>query len=226
MASTPPTTFPRGPAPNGPARPAPTLVPAGARRQRRWSLALLALLVTLGSALAFAVLWLNAGSRKPVLALANDVPAGQIIQDDDLTTVRISTDPGITPVSSSARDQVVGQPAAADLLAGTLLTPEAVGDTSGLSGNEVVVAIPIAIEEFPDLETGNPVRLYHAASTGGPELEDAGLIGTGRVFSVGPHEEGSSTDVRVEVIIDSSLAARAVAASHADEIVVVRGGGA
>ena len=47
-------------------RAAPSLVPGGGR-QRRWSLALVAILVTLGSALAFVVLWMNAGDRKPVL---------------------------------------------------------------------------------------------------------------------------------------------------------------
>ena len=40
----------------------PTLVPGGGR-QRRWSLALLAVLLTVGSALAFVILWLNAGDK-------------------------------------------------------------------------------------------------------------------------------------------------------------------
>jgi hypothetical protein len=43
---------------------------ASGGRQRRWSLALLAVLLTVGSALAFVVLWLNAGERRPVLAVA------------------------------------------------------------------------------------------------------------------------------------------------------------
>src|SRR5918997_1003148 len=79
MAST--TLPPRSPAPGN--RPAPTLVPGGGR-QRRWSLALLAILVTLGSALAFVVLWMNAGGREPVLALRNNVAAGQLIEADDI----------------------------------------------------------------------------------------------------------------------------------------------
>ena len=99
----------------------------GGGRQRRWSLALVAVLVTLGSALAFVVLWMNAGDRKPVLALNNDVAAGQIIEADDLKVVRVSADGGVELVASSASDDVVGQPATTNLLAGSLLVAEAVG---------------------------------------------------------------------------------------------------
>src|SRR5262249_58236350 len=98
-------------------RSAPTLLPGGGR-QRRWSLALVAVLVTLGSALAFAVLWTNAGDRQPVLAMARDVPAGQTISAADLRVVRVAADGGIRPVSSSARSQVIGRPAALGLAAG------------------------------------------------------------------------------------------------------------
>src|SRR4029450_7011773 len=135
------------PPPRGRGRPAPALVPGGGR-QRRWSLALLAVLITLASALGFVVLWMNAGGREPVLALRRNVTAGQTIEADDLQVVRVAADPGIDPIASSppaptagrpaphpgldpiassARDDIVGRPAAADLLAGTLLVPEAVG---------------------------------------------------------------------------------------------------
>ena len=123
-------------------RSAPSLVPAGGR-QRRWSLALVAVLVTLGSALAFVVLWMNAGDRKPVLALNNDVAAGQIIEADDLKVVRVSADAGVELVASSASDDVVGQPATTNLLAGSLLVAQAVGSDDGLAQGTTVIAIPV-----------------------------------------------------------------------------------
>ncbi len=233
MTSTPPTTTftraqgPTGPAgpggPGGPARPAPALAPPGSRRQRRWSLALVALLVTLGSALAFVVLWMNAGNREPVLVLRRDVPAGQAIVADDLSVVRVSADSGVTPVSSSERDDVIGQPAAADLLAGSLLTPDSVGDNEGLAGGEVLAAIPIPVEEFPEVETGNRVLLYRTStSPGAGEPPEAELIGDGLVFSI-RFEEGDS-DVRVLVKISESLAEDVAAAQAADQIFMVRAG--
>src|SRR5262245_3392064 len=123
-------------------RPGPTLVP-GAGRQRRWSLALVAVLVTLGSALGFVVLWLNAGGRQPVIALANDVQAGTAIQADDLQVVKVSFGSGITPVAASAQDQVIGKPATVDLLAGTLLTADAVGGDDTLDTDTAVISIPV-----------------------------------------------------------------------------------
>lgn len=200
MAST--TLPPRNQAPG--ARPAPTLVPGGGR-QRRWSLALLAVLVTLGSALAFVVLWMNAGDREPVLALARDVPAGQVFQAEDLTTVRVSLDPGVRAVASSARDQVIGQPASVDMLAGTLLVPDAVGDTQGLENDKETVAIAIDHTLVPaGLERGDHVRIIRMpVATGSGEVQDPVNIGIGRVSDVTDSDSG--TDVRVSVSVDRSL---------------------
>jgi type IV secretory pathway VirJ component len=200
MAST--TLPPRNQAPG--ARPAPTLVPGGGR-QRRWSLALLAVLVTLGSALAFVVLWMNAGEREPVLALARDVPAGQVFQAEDLTTVRVSLDPGVRAVASSARDQVIGQPASVDMLAGTLLVPDAVGDTQGLENDKETVAIAIDQTLVPaGLERGDHVRIVRMpGATGSGEVQDPVNIGIGRVSDVTDSDSG--TDVRVSVSVDRNL---------------------
>jgi hypothetical protein len=215
------TTFPRNQAPGD--RVAPTLVPGGGR-QRRWSLALVAVLVTLGSALAFVVLWMNAGGRHPVLALANDVVAGQVIRDDDLTVVRVATDEGITPVAASARDQVVGQPAAADLLAGTLLVPSAVGSNDGLETGKSQIGIPVSRERMPsgDLERGDTVTIVR---TGG-QSEDAApdTIGSARVFDVQVGDD-SSANIRVSVVIDSELALQVAAAVDADQIYLVKTNG-
>ena len=216
MAST--TLPPRTPAPTD--RSAPTLVPGGGR-QRRWSLALLAVLVTLGSALAFVVLWMNAGGREPVLALRNDVVAGQIIQADDLRVVRVSTDGGIAPISSSQRDDVVGQPAATNLLAGTLLVADAVGTADGLEAGMAVIAIPVPTAELPsdDLETGDGVLLYRTSS--GAEGGPAEIIGEGRVFSV-QGDDGSTADIRVSVTIDESRVPDIASAVAEDQIYLAK----
>jgi hypothetical protein len=212
MAST--TLPPRNPAPAD--RSAPSLVPGGGR-QRRWSLALLAVLVTLGSALGFVVLWMNAGGREPVLALRNNVVAGQIIQADDLRVVRVSTDGGIDPIASSQRDDVVGQPAATNLLAGTLLVADAVGTADGLESGTAVIAIPVPAAELPsdDLETGDRVILYRTSSD--TEGGEADVIGEGRVFSV-QDDDSTTADIRVSVTIDESLAPQIASAVREDQI--------
>jgi SAF domain len=215
------TTLPSRPTPGGPGRPAPALVP-GSGRQRRWSLALLAVLVTVASALGFVVLWMNAGGREPVLALRRDVTAGQTIEDDDLQVVRIAADPGIDPIASSARDDVVGRPAAADLLAGTLLVPEAVGTASGLEAGQAVIAVPVSPEELPaDLEGGDRVVLLRS-STNAPtgDAPAAETIGDGTVIAIQRDDSGSTVPVSVRVA--EGLLPEIAAAIQSDSITVAQ----
>jgi hypothetical protein len=215
------TTLPR---PGGPAADrgaGPAVVPGG-RQQRRWSLALVAVLLTLGSALAFVVLWMNAGDRQPVLALANDVAAGQEITANDLKVVRVSADGGVSLVASSARDQVIGQPAKVNLAAGSLLVAEAVGD-GGLESGDAVIAIPIPVTRLPtDLGANDRLTLYR---TGGPG-DDAGpatRIGEGTVSSVQNPRDATGRDVRVSVIVEEHLVPEIAAAVVSDTIYVARG---
>lgn len=215
------TTLPSRPTPSGAGRPAPALVPGGGR-QRRWSLALLAVLVTVASALGFVVLWMNAGGREPVLALRRNVTAGQTIEADDLQVVRVAADPGIDPIASSARDEVVGRPAAADLLAGTLLVPEAVGTASGLEAGQAVIAVPVSPEELPaDLEGGDRVVLLRSstnAPTGGaPQAE---TIGDGTVVAIQRDDSGSTVPVSVRVA--EGLLPEIAAAIQSDSITVAQ----
>jgi hypothetical protein len=214
------TTLPPRPPATG-ARPVPTLAPGG-RRQRRWSLALVAVLVTLGSALAFVVLWLNAGGREPVLALRDDVAAGQVIEADDLAVVRVSADGGVTLVSSSARDDVVGRPAAVNLVAGTLLVPDVVGTPSGLDAGTASIAIPVDTTLLPhELEAGDHVRIYRTAAAGQAEVAPPQTIGTGVVLAVQDEEEAAS-DVRVSVTVDESAVPAIASAVQADQIYIAK----
>ncbi|HKA83974.1 MAG TPA: SAF domain-containing protein [Acidimicrobiales bacterium] len=216
------TTVPSRPPQADPRRPAPALVPGGGR-QRRWSLALLAVLVTVASALGFVVLWMNAGGREPVLALRNDVAAGQTIEDDDLQVVRVAADPGIDPIASSARDEVVGRPAAADLLAGTLLVPGAVGNASGLEAGQAVIAVPVSPEELPaDLEGGDRVVLLRSGANGSTvEESTAETIGDGTVIAIQRDEDSGST-VPVSVRVAEGLLPEIAAAIQSDSITVAQ----
>jgi hypothetical protein len=219
MAQT--TLPPRSPSrPGGtPSRPAPAVV-GRPGRQRRWSLALLAVLLTVGSALAFVVLWMNAGDRRPVLAMAADVAAGQQIEATDLVVVRVSTETGVTPIPASERDDVVGQVAAVDLLQGMLLVEEAIGENRGLEPGTALIAVPVPAEELPspDLEPGDRVVVYRTTSDLVDQSEiSADPIGEGRVFAV-ERGDGSSDTVSVSLAVDSGLATDIAAAIRADRI--------
>lgn len=177
MATTTPTPHPGGPVRRGTAPRPPRLAPA-TRRQRRWSLALVSILVTLGSALTFALLWTNAGDRRPVLALARAVPSGQVVEAADVTVVHISTDPGLRPIVATRRHEVIGQTAASDLVPGTLLTEAQLGEESLLGEDEVVVGVALGAGQMPSglLQRGDRVLVVLTSPTG--EIpEGAGVPG-------------------------------------------------
>jgi SAF domain len=205
------------------------------RRQRRWSLALVAALVVLASALAFAVLWMNAGDRKPVLALARDIDAGEVVADADLDVVRVAADPGVELVSAEDRDAVVGQTALVDMAAGSLLTLGQVGESSTLEEGMAIVGVAVDPAEMPDsgLRTGNRVSIVQTATSSDIENvddEDEDLIVPAEVLGVEiavgtVHGIDSSDDLQgqivVSVLVERDLAARIAGASAAGEASLV-----
>lgn len=222
---TPPAQPPPPPAPpsrdRAPGRPTPALVSSGGR-QRRWSLALLAVLLTVGSGLAFVVLWLNAGDRKPVLAAARHIAVGQEIQRDDIVVVRASVDSGIDPIPASQQDDIVGQIAAVDLVPGTLLLDDTVGNDDGLQPDQTEVAIPIPEEQAPQgLEPGDSVRIYDAPPDSADDQSELGQedpIADGRVSHVDNFDEVQ----RISVVVDQSNAGEIVSAIDAERIYLTK----
>lgn len=122
----------------------PTALTAKNRRQRRWSMALVGVLLMLGAGLAFALLYVNAGERSPVLVVARDVQAGQVIEAADLDVARVGAESGVGSISEASRSDVVGQTAAVDLVSGTLLVPAHLGEREALAEGEAVVGLDLA----------------------------------------------------------------------------------
>ena len=185
-------------------------------RQRRWSLALLAVLLTLGSGLAFVALWINAGHRRPVLAVTADVGQGETIERSDLTVVRISSSSGLNPVPASQINDMVGKVAQVDLLAGSMLVGNSLADASGLESGKAIIAIPVPIQELPSPEpnTGATVRVYDTGAQGAVEAQQPELIAEGRVSAVEEHEN----TVTVTLTIDETDAPTIAGAIQDDRI--------
>jgi flagella basal body P-ring formation protein FlgA len=100
--------------------------------------------------LAVAVMLTQAGHRVAVLAVARDVPVGAIVTADDLTIAHVSADPNLSPIRASEEGSIVGQVAAVDLTAGSLLTRSALNQgSSGLAAGQQLIGLPLKPGQMP-----------------------------------------------------------------------------
>ena len=105
-------------------------------------------LVALG-ALAFLYVSGRLSEAVPVIAVAVDVERGAVLTEADLTTAAVAPDPALTPVSADRMDEVIGLRAAADLVAGSLLTEAAVTASVVPAAGEAVVGVALSPGQMP-----------------------------------------------------------------------------
>ncbi|MFJ5229820.1 SAF domain-containing protein [Kitasatospora sp. NPDC088391] len=110
----------------------------GARRRRPAVLAMATALIAAGG-LGGAALYNSSGQRIAVLALARDVPMGQVLSGDDLTVAHIAGDPALHPLDARDLDRTVGLRATTDLRRGALLVKaDLTGDPATQAGQQIV----------------------------------------------------------------------------------------
>lgn len=206
------------------------VAPATRRRSPAWIAG--GVLLVLFCALAFAVGSTRLGARQAVLAVAHDMPVGQLVADSDLVVVRISVDSGLRPIPASARAGVVGRPAAVPLVAGTLLTDAELGAPSALPPGQAVIGVALKPGQFPpSLQAGARVLVADsgadngAGATAQPAGGDAqGQIETVPAVVVGvtePAADAGDPTTVVALQLAASSAPRLAAAGAAGRVVVV-----
>ncbi|WNI34455.1 SAF domain-containing protein [Streptomyces sp. ITFR-6] len=139
------------PAPRpAPARPdIPITTTAPVKRERRWSVVALCIVLAAVAGLGAAAAVTSAGDRARVLAVARDVPAGQALTDDDLTVAEVSADAHLAPVPASARGSMIGKRPAVDLRRGGLLTASQLSAGTGLGDDKQQVGVQVKRGQAP-----------------------------------------------------------------------------
>ncbi|MBN1171064.1 MAG: flagellar biosynthesis protein FlgA [Micromonosporaceae bacterium] len=212
-----------------PPRPAPITAPlARLPRRRRWGLfALGMVLVALGAIVTY-LLVVTAGVTRPYLAVAHDVPYGSAIGAGDLTVVNVNPAPGLSPIPASERDQVIGQHAAADLFAGTLLTRAQVTDLTIPAPGEQLVGIELKPGQLParTLRPGDAVILVIVPPSSLAGVPDSQPSGTSRPSTIPATVEGSAPpqtngNVRVDVAVSQSDGPTVASMAAAGRVVIV-----
>jgi len=137
------------PGPGGPAAQpvaAPRMVKQ--RRRRPGLIALSVALIAVGG-LSGAVLYTASGQRTAVVVVARDVPVGSQITKDDLGQASIALDPAVKSVKAAKAASLVGQRAAVDLRAGSLLAPSQVTKESLVGPDEQLVGVSLKPSQLP-----------------------------------------------------------------------------
>lgn len=198
------------------------VTPPPSPRRRRVPLAVSALLAAVATALAFGVLWLNAGDRVDVLVLARDVTAGTALAVEDLAVARLAPDPAVRTLPGSERGAVIGQPVTASLPAGTVLSDRLLGPASTVGPGEAVVGLSLSGGETPSvrLAPGDAVEVIVTAPAAEAAQSDVALgsiTARAAVHEVAPAEDGSGDQI-VTLRLPRDAAAQIAGAAAADRV--------
>lgn len=201
------------------------LVPAPPRARRRWGLlAAMVLVVALG-VLGNVWLWSSSTTAQEVVAARTTIERGSVIDAEDLMTVRVELDPALHTVAGADLTSLVGQRAALDVAAGSLLTAEAVTATTVPAQGYSLVGVGVAAARMPGtaLVAGDQVRVVATpAVTGGvatstPDSVSAVVVST----QVGTDATGQGQTVITVQVPTGDAAALAALAATGDVAVVL-----
>ena len=159
-----------------------TAVPRSTARLRRIDLrVVIGLALLLAGVLGTVAVVQRAGQRVPVLVVAREVPAGQVVGDQDVRVAELGLAPGVATLGIGDRGRVVGQVASVPLAAGQVLTPTAM------------------VEGGPALGPGRVAMSVAVA----PEHAAAGLLRAGDRVAVVASGTPDQPDVRAGVVLSS-----------------------
>ncbi|WP_327740537.1 SAF domain-containing protein (plasmid) [Streptomyces nojiriensis] len=101
----------------------------------------------------------EAGNRVAVIAVANDIKAGEVVKASDLVPAEVAPDPALDPVPVTRSKEIVGKTAAADLPKGTLVTGASVSDGANVAKGRDTVGLLAKPGQLPAqrLRTGDAV---------------------------------------------------------------------
>ncbi len=136
---------PAAPAPSAPITPEPVRMPG--RRNPKW-IALGIVALCLGGLLSY-VIYSRVATETTVVAVANTVYRGELIDRDDLTTITLQGSALAQAVPARELDNLVGKRAAFDLAEGSVVVSSAVTAEAVPAVGRAVVGLKLAMGRVP-----------------------------------------------------------------------------
>jgi hypothetical protein len=167
--------------------------------------------------------WQQKSDRDEVLAIAEPVAAGSVIEADDLKVVAVA---GVTStISSKDAASVVGSTAAVGLVEGQILAPDMVTSKPLPGPGERVVGLQLDATRAPiGLVPGDVVVVLAVPPAGDPsspaELDDPTVLAQKATVASAEVLEGAGT--RLALVIPESVAERVTAYVAAGRVALVQ----
>ena len=194
--------------------------------RRRWGLfAAMVLVVCLG---ALGNVWLHAATTtaQQVVVARSTIARGAVITAEDLMTVRIEVDPSLRTVPGGDLASLVGERAALDVAAGSLLTPVSVTQKNVPPAGQSLVGVGVAQAMMPgtQLMAGDQIRVVATSDQQGgtsivatPVSVTATVVGT----QTGADTTGLGAQTIITVQVPTGDAAQLAAMASAGKVAVV-----
>jgi hypothetical protein len=212
----------------------PTAPRIRSRRNPRW-IALGVIAVCLG-ALASFFLYSQLAESHQVVAVRHTISRGSSIGSDDLGAITVSDTGGVRTVPAAELTSLIGRVAAYDLVAGSLLPPDAVTDRFPPDHGRSVVGIRVDSGRAPTgfLTPGSPIRLVvlpadaaggdagGSIDTAGGQSTEGGAAGTRTIGATVVGSQELDDGVFLNVELDSDQAVDAASYSALGRVAVIR----
>jgi len=200
------------------------LTPGLPLRRRNWPRVGAAVALAVFCGALFVLLYSSAGARRPYLAVAQPLAAGETTTAADLTTARVQSDPALSPIPAGEAGAVIGRRAAVALVPGTLLTPADLASGPLLAPDEASVGLDLKPGEVPgDLVAGDTVVVIDTAAAAGqgalvaPDV----LVSQATVLSVlQPTANSPDGDTEVTVGVPADIGAAVATAASAGNVAI------
>lgn len=191
-----------------PPSPAPHLPPARPKERRRPLLVAAMVALVCAGALISAWAFQSTSDTSSVVAVRQAVARGEVIEAQDLMTVQVGLDPALAPLPASDLNGLIGQRAAVDLSAGSLITAQsATEQVRPVEGQSIVgVSFTSAMMPSEPLYAGDAVRIVSTPGEAGEVREDVEPIAV-EATVVGLREVAETGETVVDVAVPADLAA-------------------
>jgi hypothetical protein len=174
-----------------------------APRERKPALAVLAVLLIIGGALAAGALVVKSGHRVGAVEITKTIPQGAPVPGDAITEVQIAADSGVKYIAWQYSGQISQYYATAAIPAGTLLNSGMISKTRSTPNGDAEVGLALKDGQLPNgVKAGDHVAVISTqqSANGGCPGKPGTTLAEGTVTAVAPAAAGTGvTDVQVAI---------------------------